>query len=161
MLSITGIYLNHQHDWFHKQNIHYMNPDYDLFVNQAIISAADQKKRRVPAPVEKAEQYGLFSTSDIESINYATHGLGYFYYVHLNDDNKTIVVVTENGEVAKSYTDPLVKKWMRNLHIGLVNKFNFVYVNDITTIGIIFLTVSGCILALRILKAKNKRNKKI
>lgn len=137
MLSITGIYLNHQHDWFHKQNIHYMNPDYDLFVNQAIISA-DQKKRRVPAPVEKAEQYGLFSISDIESINYANHGLGYFYYVHMNDDNKTIVVVTENGEVAKSYTDPLIKKWMRNLHIGLVNKFNFVYVNDITTIGIIF-----------------------
>lgn len=25
MLSVTGFYLNHQHGWFHKQNVHYLH----------------------------------------------------------------------------------------------------------------------------------------
>lgn len=159
ILSITGLYLNHQHDWFHKQNIHYLDPNYDLLVHQAI-SSAEQESRIVPGPVETAEKDGLFTIDEIESINYANHGLGYFYYVHLNDQKNSIVVITEKGEIAKSYSDPLLKKWMRGLHIELVNQFNFVWINDLTTIGIIFLTISGCILAWRILKAKYKRKEK-
>lgn len=159
MLSITGIYLNHQHNWFHKQDIHYMNPDYESMINKAIRSEKNDRKR-IPEAVQEAERHGLFNIENIESINYATHGLGYFYYVHINDVKNTIVVVTEDGDIAKSYSDPLIKKWMRNLHIGRSDSINFVFINDLTTIGIIFLTVSGCILAARILKAKKKQRKK-
>lgn len=161
ILSVTGIYLNHQHDWFHKQDIHYMNPDYDSITINAM-NAAENGEINVPEAVEKAQNTNLFNLSDIESVNYASHGLGYFYYVHLNDDKETIVVVTEQGEVAKAYSDPPIQKWMSDLHVGIVDNINFVFVNDITTVGIILLTISGWILAVRILRAKiRKRNKNV
>lgn len=107
-----------------------------------------------------ATSSNLFSISEIKSVNYAFHGLGYFYYVHLNDDKGTIVVVTPEGVVAKAYSDSPVKKWMYDLHVGIVDSFNFVFINDITTIGIIILTVTGIILSIRIVKSKLIRRRK-
>lgn len=159
MLSVTGFYLNHQHGWFHKQNVHYIHPDYEAITEEAI-NSAHQGEKSVPEAVETATSSDLFSISDIESVNYAYHGLGYFYYVHLNDERGTIVVVTEQGEVAKSYSDSLIKKWMHDLHVGIVDSFNFVFINDVTTIGVIFLTITGIILSIRILNGKVKRNRR-
>lgn len=159
MLSVTGLYLNHQHDWFHQQNIQYMNPDYENMSENAI-TLASKGEMNVPEAVEKATQSDLYSISDIKSINYANHGLGYFYYVHLTDEKGTIVVVTDQGEVAKAYNDSQVKKWMHDLHIGMVDSFNFIFINDVTTIGIIVLTITGIILSFRILKARAKAKNK-
>lgn len=159
MLSVTGFYLNHQHGWFHKQNVHYLHPDYDAITENAI-NLAKQGEKSVPEAVEIATSSDLFSISEVKSVNYASHGLGYFYYVHLNDERGTIVVVTQQGEVAKSYSDSLIKKWMYDLHVGIVDGFNFIFINDITTIGIIFLTLTGIILSIRILKSKVKRMRK-
>ncbi|MBO1004992.1 PepSY-associated TM helix domain-containing protein [Pseudogracilibacillus auburnensis] len=159
MLSVTGLYLNHQHDWFHKQNIHYINPNYDEITEEAI-QLAHQGERNVPNAVEVATTSNLFTIEDIVSVNYAYHGLGYFYYVHLNDELGTIAVVTEQGEVAKLYSDPAIKKWMHDLHTGIVDGFNFIFINDITTVGIILLTVTGIILSFRILKARTKVKRK-
>jgi|SRR5690625_252788 len=159
MLSVTGFYLNHQHGWFHKQNVHYLHSDYDEITENAI-NLTKQGEENVPEAVEIAIASELFSISDIKSVNYTSHGLGYFYYVHLNDDRGTIVVVTEKGEVAKSYSDSTIKKWMYDLHVGIVDGFKFVFINDITTFGIIFLTITGIILSIRILKSKVKRARK-
>lgn len=159
MLSITGFYLNHQHDWFHKQNVEYMHPEYEAITELAINSAQEGKKV-IPEAVEIALDSNRFTLDEIQSVNYASHGLGYFYYVHLNNQQKSIAVITESGEVAKIYHDSLVTKWMTDLHVGLVDSFNFIWANDLTTIGIIFLTLSGIFLSIRILKGKMKKRKK-
>jgi len=156
ILCLTGFYLNHQHDWFHKQSIQYQNTEYNKMIDRAI-SLEKNHERRLPEAVQEAEAAGLFQIEQINSVNYASHGLGYFYYVHLNDKNQTIIVVTEDGQIAKSYRDPLIKRWMRNLHIGITDSVNFVVINDITAIGMIYLTISGWVLFMKILKAKRKR----
>lgn len=159
MLSVTGFYLNHQHDWFHKQNVSYMNPEYGVLTQNAI-QQAQKGEKVLPEAVEKAATSNMFSLSDIDSINYSNHGPGYYYYVHLKDDVESIVVVTEQGEISKIYSDPAVKKWMTDLHVGVVDGFDFIWANDVTTIGVIILTLSGIILSIQILKAKSKRRKK-
>lgn len=156
MLSITGIYLNHQHDWFHKQNIVYMNPDYKKVQREAKTSK-NETKLTMPEAIEKGTESGLYKVIDVKRVNYADHGLGSFFYIHLNDKQETIVVVSEQGEVLKAYYDSAVKKWMYKLHIGIIDRINFIFVNDITAIGIIILTITGIILSIRILKAKRKR----
>lgn len=108
MLSITGFYLNHQHGFFHKQTIHYLHPDYDE-ITQNAINLARNGEHRVPEAVETASSSDLFSVSDVKSVNYAFHGLGYFYYVHLHDEKGTILVITEQGEIIKSYSDSVLK----------------------------------------------------
>lgn len=145
MLSLTGLYLNHQHDWFHAQNIHYLHPTYDSIVEKAVDQEKNNQKR-LPEAVQAAVDDKILRLEQIKSVNYASHGLGYFYYVHLSDENESIVVVTESGEIAKVYSDPSIKKWMRALHIGMIDSINFVLMNDVTTLGIIFLTISGLVL---------------
>lgn len=160
MLAITGIYLNHKHDWFNKQNIHYTDSNYDSIIKQAM-NGAEKGEKKVPEAVEIAEKSSdLFTISDINSVNYAFHGLGYFYYVHLNDELETIVVVTEEGVVAKAYSDPFITKWMNKLHVGIIDGFNFVFINDIATISIIILTITGIILSIRILQSRIKKRKR-
>ncbi len=159
LLSITGFYLNHQHDWFHKQHVEYIHPNYEAITENAM-SSAHTGEKVLPEAVVTALDSNRFTLDDIRSVNYASHGLGYFYYIHLNNDQKSIAVVTEGGEIAKIYHDSLVKKWMHDLHVGMVNRFDFIWANDATTIGMIFLTLSGIFLSIRTLYGKMKKRTK-
>lgn len=152
MLSVTGFYLNHQHDWFHKQNIVYMNPEYENQVPER------GSKLTMTEAMEKGTESGLYAIKDVKRVNHANHGLGTFFYLHLKDELGTIVVVDEYGEVFKAYTDSAVKKWMYDLHIGIVNNVNFILANDFTALGIVILTITGIILSVRVLRARRKKS---
>lgn len=154
MLAVTGFYLNHSHDWFHKQNVSYMSDDYDEMTASALQSFRAGEPRVLPEVVEIAAKEGVFTTDQVKSVNYAFHGLGYFYYVHLKDEAGTIVVVSEAGEIAKAYSDTAVKKWMHDLHVGIVDGFKFIWLNDVSAIVMVFLTITGIYLSVRVLRSK-------
>lgn len=160
MLSVSGFYLNHRHDWFHNQQIQYLHPAYETMVKQARQSA-QEGNLIVPEAVQKGMEAGFYSLSDIKSVDYANHGLGYFYYVYLKDAKETIVAVTQQGEIAKVFHDPLIKQWMYDLHVGIVDSFRFVFINDLTALGTILLTVTGVILSFRVLRARIKKSKRV
>ncbi|EGL17833.1 MULTISPECIES: PepSY-associated TM helix domain-containing protein [Paenibacillus] len=157
--ALTGILLVHTSTMgFNKQVQTYEAP---------AASNSGQQTLNVAEAVLKASQSGAFDLSEARLVMNHTLGDGHHgqagdYKVRLRDDDQTLYVIDLYGNVIRKEVNA-TNNFVRDLHFGELYGKDITWFVDIAAISIMFLTATGIVLSIRVLKAgsirKSKRKK--
>ncbi|UII56628.1 PepSY domain-containing protein [Cytobacillus spongiae] len=159
LLSLTGLVINNKFLFMGSQVITYQNPDLGkkLHSNSHSHDAPVQSDSNfsITEIVDKAARTGKFQLNEVKTVSLMDHGFGPSYYIGLNDDKQTQVVVNTEGVISKIYYNP-VTQTAHDWHIGLFGGERYTNLINFATIGMIILTGTGVFLSIRTLAGQAK-----